>query len=730
MNKYNKLILTLMAVLSFGALTAQEEDPFVAYDLPTQNLVKFNRYLLNPTFSTVRENKSYINLFHRNESVSFDDNQQTYFLSYSGRIGDRSGVGVSLYNQREGIIDNYGLLANYAYGVKLSEKSNLTFGANFSYYKSGINQSRANTLDPNDPILQGSNDISLITVQPGFNLSYGQFDFGVIADNLFDYNLKTSETLTSFDAKTFTGHLQYTHEFTNNSGLLEQGRLMPLARVRSIANEDISLGGSLILDLPKIGWLQAGYDQFYGAAAGIGFNLNKRISLGYNIEKGLSNNIEQFGVNHEISLAYSFTPTLTEDRVLLEKENEDLVNNDEEETPIEELTVSEKDLKIAELQQKLAENDAIIEELIFRQDSIESNRQSDLERRFAMVMRMVKRETEGNRPDIEKRAQELYLANSSATSDLVKNDAIPNNDVDRAETKNTSTIDAIIQDRINSSDAVAEVVKDKEEPTENISLGNSYTKKYKIEEPSQTNRSNVLAETKSTIAENKKDNTNYNNRSKRYKTFSIPDVESGSYVIANVYKGTKYMSEFMDSMASQGIETDYFTNPRNGLNYVYIKGIQNKQDAIAAQKSNLNGQYQGNTWVMDVTNSYTEGAYVENSPKSSSTYNDSVLEQNLNHKSKKSGIAYETLQVNGLKTGYYIIANVFAKPRNATRFIKELNEQGLHASYFINPENNYRYVYLKKHQEWTDALVSYYSNINNAYGDPMWIMRVKPNYSA
>lgn len=85
------------------------------------------------------------------------------------------------------------------------------------------------------------------------------------------------------------------------------------------------------------------------------------------------------------------------------------------------------------------------------------------------------------------------------------------------------------------------------------------------------------------------------------------------------------------------------------------------------------------------------------------------------------------MAISGVGSGFYIIANVFASPRNANKFVKLLNSQGLNASYFINPKNNYRYVYLKKHGSWTNALSSYYSKINRSYNDKMWIMRVTPN---
>ncbi len=695
MQKYSYYIILFFLVFSRFTLTAQEEvAPFVAYDVPAQNLLKFNRFLLNPTFSTVREDKSYINLFHRNQSVSFDDNNQTYFLSYSGRVGDRSGVGVSLYTQREGLIDNFGLLANYAYGVRLSENSNFTFGANFSYYNSGFNQDRANPIEE-DPLLNSLDNSALITFQPGFNLSFGAFDVGAFAENLFDYNLKTSESITDFNEKTYTGHLQYTHQFKNATGILESGRLMPLARVSSVAGEDVVLGGSLILDLPKLGWLQAGYDDFYGAAAGIGFNLNRRISLGYTVEKGLSNNFEDFGVNHEISLAYSFTPNLTEDRVMLEKDNEDLVSNDEEDTPIEELSLSEKDLKISELEQKLAENDAILDELLLRQDSIERHRENDLERRFAMVMKMVRSATQEQDPEMEQKARDLYFANMDSVDMLAS----------------TGTKKPIANDGLSNTTATKEVIQ--------------LTTQKQTLNPVNTRKRPVVQN-----QPNAKDAVRYKKSSNKLKSFSISNIESGHYLIANVYRGTQYMNKFIEDLREQGIEADYFTNPRNGLNYVYLKSFDAKEDAVAAYRSGLNGTYSGDTWVMKVKGTKDYSNLASNSGNKVN-YDDSVLQKNVRRTpQEKVAISYKTIDANGIASGFYIIANVFENPANANRFVRFLNAKGLSASYFINPENKYRYVYLKKHDDWTNALTSYYSKLNNAYHDPIWIMRVKPNQTS
>ena len=134
---------------------------------------------------------------------------------------------------------------------------------------------------------------------------------------------------------------------------------------------------------------------------------------------------------------------------------------------------------------------------------------------------------------------------------------------------------------------------------------------------------------------------------------------------------------------------------------------------------------------MNVENRYTNEAYVENTRKldeKSSRYAKDVLQQNVVVRDNvNEGQEPKTYQLKGVGSGFYIIANVFANPKNANRFVKLLNSRGLSASYFINPENNYRYVYLKKHESWNNALISYYSNLNDAYNDKMWIMRVTPN---
>ncbi|MEB8329511.1 PorP/SprF family type IX secretion system membrane protein [Flavobacteriaceae bacterium KMM 6897] len=545
------IFLFLLSIPLSSTLSAQEDNPYLNYDVPFQNLLKFNRFLINPTFSTVREDKSYINFFHRSQSAYYENNSQNYFLSYSGRINDRTGLGLSLYNQTEGIVTNIGILANYAYGVRLGANSVFSFGVNIPYYRSNVDQSKIVTGEE-DPFLDGLNESSILAFQPGMNLAMGKFDIGVFAENLVDFNLKTGKSLTSFNEKTFSGHLQYTHGLSNTDGVFENGRLLPLARVRFRGQETIEYGAGMILDLPKIGWLQGGYDSFYGFSAGTGFNLSRRLSLGYNFEKGFSNSNENLGVTHEISVALSFIPRLTEDMVNLDDDSYETF-------AVNETTQSKKEQPVVkdmgDFNENNGQNYALLQQLQFRLDSLESNRERDLERRFEMVMRIVKRETNGARPDLEETAKRVYFVNN-----------------DKAEPDDTELVEHMVVDP-NTDDL--KVV------TNTIEEYNSKTR----ERPEYNDPQDIITR----------------------KFGKIPGIDQGHYIVANVFGNKAYMENFVKELRAEGLNVNHFRNPENGLNYVYLAHFEDSTAAREAYVSKLNGKYGAEMWIMDIDDSRYSG---------------------------------------------------------------------------------------------------------------------------
>jgi hypothetical protein len=77
--------------------------------------------------------------------------------------------------------------------------------------------------------------------------------------------------------------------------------------------------------------------------------------------------------------------------------------------------------------------------------------------------------------------------------------------------------------------------------------------------------------------------------------------------------------------------------------------------------------------------------------------------------------------------GYYLVVNVFNERMNAARFMKVLRDNGLNPNYFVNPTNNYMYVYLGyvTSREEADKLIE--NKLNNLYTEEMWILVVNMN---
>ncbi len=405
------LLIVLFAFFSVQTSVAQETEiqPNVGSKTTYHNQLFFNRFLINPTFSLVRENKTYLNVLHRNQYATFEDNSQNYFLGFSNKLNENTALGLSVYSQWAGVVQEFGFNANYARSVRLGTNSRLTFGANVSYFNEGLNKNRVVVSDDDTTINEAQKE-SKIAVQPGITLSLGSFDFGLYAHDILKYNQTSNEFVTNFNEKSIKASLQYTHMFNTTRGLFADARLMPLLQVNK--NEEGNLGylGAVLLELPKYGWLQSTVDDEYGISLGFGFNVSKKISLGYLVEKGIEKEAQDLGWNHEISMAYTMKNTKNNGIGFAERSNDakidEIVRNYEEQ--ILQLTAeknkTDKDIANTEVTYNQSENTndlayqnrLILDELMLRQDSIEEARTRAFEKRFEFIVRTLRSEIKTN----------------------------------------------------------------------------------------------------------------------------------------------------------------------------------------------------------------------------------------------------------------------------------------------------------------------------------------------
>lgn len=90
----------------------------------------------------------------------------------------------------------------------------------------------------------------------------------------------------------------------------------------------------------------------------------------------------------------------------------------------------------------------------------------------------------------------------------------------------------------------------------------------------------------------------------------------------------------------------------------------------------------------------------------------------------KREVRIQSMSVPGLAPGYYLVTNVFSVSENASKWSQFLTERKYNAQTFVNPKNNWNYVYVAK----VDALKSVYEKWkqyrNFEYFKEIWIMKI------
>ena len=299
MKQYFILIVLLLFV---NQIVHSQEDGVVSFTLPIRNSLKFNKYLINPTFSFVREQNPYISLYNKRQWTQFENAPQTYLFSYSGRFRENEAIAFGVFQENYGVLSTVGAMANYAHNVQLQSDSNLTFGVNLGFYKSGLNESKIITNYP-DPSLENIPSNSLITLNPGINYGITFLDFGLSVNNLVLYNLKTSKLVEDDPEKSIEAHVMHTG-YIDSYGFFDRSKFSGLLKSEFKKDKTI-ISGLAMLSVPIGIWAQAGYNTLYGFSGGIGMNITQNISFEYNYETA-TGDLLAFGASHEIVFAYKF----------------------------------------------------------------------------------------------------------------------------------------------------------------------------------------------------------------------------------------------------------------------------------------------------------------------------------------------------------------------------------------------------------------------------------------
>jgi type IX secretion system PorP/SprF family membrane protein len=291
----------LVTILLLGAfnLSAQETD--TPRDIRQHNLGNFNSNILNPAFSYARNENPTAIFWGRTQWTDLQYSPETYFINYTQRLGDNSAAGLGGFLHDEGIYETGGFIGNYAYAFDIGRESQITLGVNLIGSIRKLHKFFF-TREQYEALPEAERENFTLAAMPGIVFTSGNLTLGVVSENLIDYNLTASDTAS--EDKIFMAHAGYKIDFRTSGTFFENGSLSAFSYLKNIPDADTQYGGSILLDISH-GWMQAGYNNFYGPSVGLGAKINQ-LRIGGIVELPNAESNQSLGTTFEVFLAWTF----------------------------------------------------------------------------------------------------------------------------------------------------------------------------------------------------------------------------------------------------------------------------------------------------------------------------------------------------------------------------------------------------------------------------------------
>ncbi|WP_299627431.1 PorP/SprF family type IX secretion system membrane protein [uncultured Tenacibaculum sp.] len=617
------LLCVLMNSVAYTQTSIASEDSYNGFS--SRSFMKFNNFMTVPTFSLLHRETSTIEAISRSSNIEFEDASRLHVLSYSGKMQPNVGAGIAVFQQEIGVFKDFGAMANYAYQIDLNAKTKLTFGFNFFYSRRSLDEPRVLTNTP-DPLINNYQDRPVVVFQPAATVSFGNFDVGLFFENLGDFNLKTSEFVTSFGDKTISAHAAYTHRLKNTTGLFAGTTIRGLGIARRTNVDGFSFAATALADLPKVGWLKVGYDKLFGLNAGFGINLNKRLSIGFSYEKqenlsgtnevgliyrlGRSRSSKRPGGNVFVNLPGGRQKETIERR---EQEYKDEEHNDlSDEIRIAQDSIDILNKKVDEILKKLenqptnTNTTTIIKEVVPTTPDNEARDQS-LPRRSAKPWREQTVTERGGGGTMYYTAIEQFKSLKRAQQEVKKYN-------------NKKSVKQY--NRNNRKKVKARYVRD---PKYNVYV--VYIDRHAKEEDAEKQMEEINGVIKNT-AESDDDtggglgditatnNTSSSSKDRVYvmrvtlgpegETYKVPKtqprariqtmsleegLEPGYYMQIGVFSKKPYADRLLDELEKDGFKPGYFINPKTGNRHIYLHKTQDRKEILNLYNNNFKGKY-------------------------------------------------------------------------------------------------------------------------------------------
>ena len=325
--KVKKLIIILL-IISPGM-----QDLF-AQQMPLYSQYMYNKFLINPSVAG-SEGYTSFNVTSREQWVGYAGAPRTYSLSYQTRFTKkkyalrenifgktryraktegRTGLGVGIYSDQNGLIQRTGFQVAYSYHIWVQDYTQLSLGLAATGYHYIIKADQESFLDASEPWLHDNlrKGIFVPDVNFGMYLLNDRYTLGFSAESMFGAAARIGDgvvdTLKAYDRFRMSRHYYAFGSYSFLTGRNLEIEPAVLFKISEQILPQVDLGVTFIYD--QSFWLGAAYRTggFYarGSNGAIIGNVRFRwgnLYLGYSYDYTLSEIERATSGSHEIVLA-------------------------------------------------------------------------------------------------------------------------------------------------------------------------------------------------------------------------------------------------------------------------------------------------------------------------------------------------------------------------------------------------------------------------------------------
>jgi len=274
----------------------------------SQQLPLLDNYLINPASLSPAFTGKY-NLFeayitYRNEWINIPGSPLTGALNLDAMVNKNIGLGGNIQLTKAGILTNFTANFNFAYHIQVARQHFLSFAINVVLYQNSINLTELIVSNPQDPMLNGRDNITETFPNVGTSILYSWRDlnvciaFPLLFNNRSFYSNSTYDHVMALD-RNWLFYANY------SVGVNPAWKLKFDLLIRNSQYTPWNYELSTMVTYNDAYWFGLFYrrNNIIGITAGLSI-LNAMV-INYNYEFSGSSMTGRSGGTHEISLGYT-----------------------------------------------------------------------------------------------------------------------------------------------------------------------------------------------------------------------------------------------------------------------------------------------------------------------------------------------------------------------------------------------------------------------------------------